>query len=168
MHYLESLRKRRISSRNNFWYAWLFLLVLIVLLFFLGACSPSERLSRIIRNHPELATKSDTTFRIDTITILPASTDTVIYYKQTDTVIVKENGVTVKYYYNTRDSTVFLHGERDTILIIKEVPISANSFHIEPESLWERIWRTIKDIVAIASLGAVLVLFFLLRKSINK
>lgn len=139
------------------------ILITALLLVLLTACSPSARLARLIKNHPELA-KVDTIFKSDTIVIPPAKADTVIYYKQTDTVIVKDNGVTVKYFYNTKDSTVYIRGERDTIRIIREIPVSVNNFEVKPETTLERIYRVGKDILLIASFGAIVVMLILLRK----
>lgn len=137
-------------------------MIRIALIFslFLASCSPQARLNHLIKNHPELA-KRDTITRIDTITILPGAADTLIYYKQTDTVIVKENGVTVKYFYNTRDSTVYIHGERDTIRIIREIPVQVNTFEAKPETRWERIVRGFKDFIIPLLLGAVVILLIL-------
>lgn len=124
------------------------------------SCSPEARLASLLKNHPELA-KRDTLTRIDTITILPGVADTIIHYKQTDTVIVKENGVTVKYFYNTKDSTVYIKGERDTIRIIREVPVQVNTFEAKPETRWERIVRGFKDFIIPLLLGAVVILLIL-------
>lgn len=138
--------------------------ILIALsLVLLNACSPQARLSNLLKNHPELA-KRDTITRVDTIVIAPASADTLIYYKQTDTVIVKENGVTVKYFYNTRDSTVYIHGERDTIRIIREVPVQVNTFEVKPLTWYERAWIKIKDFLTVLLLGAVIVMLYVTRK----
>lgn len=126
----------------------------------LASCSPEARLASIIKKHPELA-KRDTVMRVDTITILPGAADTIIHYKQSDTVIIKENGVTVKYFYNTRDSTVYIRGERDTIQIIREVPVQVNKFELKPETRWERIVRGFKDFIIPLLLGAVLILLIL-------
>lgn len=136
---------------------WLFALVLAC------ACSPQARLANLIKNHPELA-KLDTIKRIDTITILPGAADTIFCYRQTDTVIVKENGVTVKYFYNTHDSTVYIHGQRDTIRVIREVPITINSFDVKPLAWYERVWLKCKDILIFLLLGAVLIMLWLTRK----
>ncbi len=137
-------------------------MIRIALIFslFLASCSPQARLANLIKRHPELATR-DTITRVDTITILPGAADTLIYYKQTDTVIVKENGVTVKYFYNTKDSTVYIHGERDTILIVREVPVQVNTFETKPETRWERIVRGFKDFIIPLLLGAVVILLIL-------
>lgn len=145
-------------SKYNFWLAWAFLFSII-------ACSPQVRLANLIKRHPELA-KTDTIFKTDTITILPSKADTVIFYKQTDTVIVKENGVIVKYFYNTKDSTVYLKGERDTIRIIREVPVIVNTFESKPISWYERLWLQTKDFLIVILLGAIIVLFLLQNKKI--
>lgn len=141
-------------------------LIALLVSVFLFACSPSARLARLIKHHPELAQR-DTVFRSDTLIIPPAAADTLIYYKQTDTVIVKENGVTVKYFYNTKDSTVYIKGERDTLKIIQQVPILVNNFTVKPETGWERAYRIGKDILLCATFGALVVLFLLLRKKLK-
>ena len=153
------------ERKSNFWIAVTFLLIILAFAFLLQGCSPQSRLSNLLKRHPELF-KRDTVFISDTTIIPPASTDTVIYYKQTDTVIVKENGVTVKYFYNIKDSTVYLKGERDTITIIQQVPVSVNSVSVEPETILEKAWRTIKDFLIIALLLVALVLIYLQRKRI--
>lgn len=130
---------------------------------FLTACSPQARLNHLIKNHPELA-KRDTITRVDTIVILPGAADTVIHYKQTDTVIVKENGVTVKYFYNTRDSTVYIHGQRDTIRIIREIPVQVNTFEAKPLAWYEKLWLKVKDGLILVLLGAVLVMPYITRR----
>lgn len=151
------------SYKSRFWFAWIFLLIIIIIQ---SACTPEQRLARLLKRHPELI-KTDTVFISDTTIIPPASTDTLIYYKQTDTVIVKENGVTIKYFYNTKDSTVYIRGERDTITIIKQVPVQVNSASVEPESFWGKAWRITKDFLLVALLGAFVALFLLLRKKLK-
>lgn len=135
-----------------------------ITLVLLAACSPQARLANLIKNHPELAQR-DTITRVDTIVIAPASADTLIYYKQTDTVIVKENGVTVKYFYNTKDSTVYIHGQRDTIRIIREIPVTVNSFDVKPLAWYERYWMKIKDFLIVALLGIVIFVVLTRKKS---
>lgn len=58
--------------------------------------------------------------KYDTIITDSSSIDTVLRYGVIrDTVILKENKLTVKYFYNTKDSTVYLSGEceKDTIRV---------------------------------------------------
>lgn len=128
----------------------------LLLIFALASCSPEARLSRLLKNHPELI-KRDTVFKNDTIVVAARAVDTVIHYIQRDTVIVKENGATIKYYFNTKDSTVYLRGECDTIKIIREVPVVVNSVQAKPLGWWDRV----KDYVIALCLGAILALFIL-------
>ena len=127
------------------------------------SCSPEARLANLIKKHPELS-KRDTITRVDTLVIAPSSVDTLIYFNQTDTVIIKENGVTVKYFYNTRDSTVYIRGERDTIRIIREVPVTVNTFDVKPLAWYERAWLKVKDFLIVALIGAVLVMLYITRR----
>lgn len=66
--------------------------------------------------------KNDTI--IDSVFTKESSKDTIFnnYYTR-DTVILKENKLTVKYFYNNSDSTVYLSGkcESDTIIVEKVI-----------------------------------------------
>jgi hypothetical protein len=58
----------------------------------------------------------------DTIKIDKVTKDTV--FKQgKDTVIIREGRLTMKYFYNNKDSTVYLNGKCDTIYVIREKTI---------------------------------------------
>lgn len=62
--------------------------------------------------------KSDTVRIVDTITIHSSSVDTLFHFNSTsDTIVLRENGVIVKYFYNTKDSTVYLKGEREEVKV---------------------------------------------------
>jgi hypothetical protein len=52
--------------------------------------------------------------------------DTIFNYLVKDTVIIREGGLTMKYFYNTHDSTVYLSGKCDTIYIpyTKDIPVN--------------------------------------------
>jgi len=59
----------------------------------------------------------------DTIRISSVERDSSFYYMQKDTVIIKEGRLTMKYFYNTTDSTVYLSGKCDTIRVVREIQI---------------------------------------------
>lgn len=59
----------------------------------------------------------------DTIRIASIQRDTVFNYLQKDTVIIKEGRLTMKYFYNTTDSTVYLSGKCDTIRVVREIQV---------------------------------------------
>lgn len=61
---------------------------------------------------------SDTVRIVDTITVNSSSVDTLFRFTHSaDTIVLRENGVVVKYFYNTKDSTVYLKGEREVVKV---------------------------------------------------
>lgn len=86
---------------------------------------------------------TDTIYRHDTTFIRSVQTNTVFQYNQKDTVVIKEGRLTMKYFYNTHDSTVYLNGKCDTIRIIKEVPFIVNSTELKPDLFNKYKWLVI-------------------------
>jgi hypothetical protein len=142
-----------------------YLFALLFVLFI--SCSPKQKLSLLLKRHPELI-KQDTVHKIDTIVINGHRLDTVFYYKQTDTIIKKENGITLKYFYNTRDSTVYLEGKRDTIVIIREVNVPSISLDTTNVTWYQKLWFNIRDYLFLILFGAFIVLFILFKKLLQK
>jgi hypothetical protein len=93
--------------------------VFVLILVFLGSCSPQKRFTKLIEKHPYLIT-SDTVKILDTVRVnIPAvQVDTVLKIDQlTDTVtIIKEHYKTKV--WRVRDS-VFISGGCDTIRVEK-------------------------------------------------
>lgn len=75
--------------------------------------------------------KRDTVYRYDTTFVRESRKDTVFHYLQKDTVIVHEGRLTMKYFYNTHDSTIYLNGKCDTVFIVKKVPVEVNTTEIK-------------------------------------
>jgi hypothetical protein len=83
------------------------------------ACTPQHRLTHMMRKHPELFRADTITIR-DTIRLKADKADTVFSYSSvTDTVVLKEGRLTVKYYH-TRDS-IYLKGECKDSIIVREI-----------------------------------------------
>lgn len=86
------------------------------------SCACDYHMGRIRKKCPSILEKD--TIRVhDTIRISSVERDSSFYYMQKDTVIIKEGRLTMKYFYNTTDSTVYLSGKCDTIRIIREVQV---------------------------------------------
>jgi len=121
----------------------------ILILLLLVSCSPEQRLQRLIKKHPDLI-KTET--KIDTIYINSVSVDTI--FKQTsDTVTIKENKLTMKYFYNNSDSTVYLSGHcKDSTIIVETVKTTVN-----PGDSWE---DTLKNNIGL--LGFLLIMLVVL------
>lgn len=145
-------------TKYNFWVLWIFLLVIV-----LSSCSPEKRLASLLKRHPELV-RVDTIFRHDTILVNGSSTDTIFKTQVTkDTIIIRENNLTVKYYNDGKHT--YIKGVCDTIRIIREIPIQVNQVEAKPIGWWERAWQGTKDFLIVLLLGAILVLIYLQRKS---
>lgn len=109
-------------------------LLLFLLLFLLFSCSPEKRIARILRNNPSLV-KSDTIYKYDTIHIAGVHKDSTFNYYQHDTVFLKKDNLSIKYYLN-HDSTVFLQGKCDPIIKVVKVPIQVNSVSVNQNLAW--------------------------------
>lgn len=84
---------------------WLYPIVLLLLC----ACTPQQRMARLIRKHPELL-KTDTIWK-EHIT-KEISKDTVFSHSETrDTIVLRKDKLTVKYFYSK--DTVYLYGKCD-------------------------------------------------------
>jgi len=98
---------------------------LLILLLIISACSPSKRLARLERNHPELF-RVDTIFKVDTFKVEGVRLDTVFKNEITlDTVTIVKDNVIIKYFNDGK--TVYLAGETKTIERIVKYPIQVKA-----------------------------------------
>ena len=98
---------------------YLFILIMSVLV---TSCACDYHMGKIRKKCPSILEKD--TIRVhDTIRIASVQRDTVFNYLQKDTVIIKEGRLTMKYFYNTTDSTVYLSGKCDTIRVVREIQV---------------------------------------------
>lgn len=103
--------------------------------------------------------KSDTI--INTIYIKESKSDTIFKnHIVRDTVIIKDNKLTVRYFYNTKDSTVYLDGKCDPDTI--RVPVIINAVQEIEQTKWQKFWTEFKDMI-LYLLIALLVLAVIFR-----
>lgn len=139
------------------------LTAILPLLILLASCSPEKHLARFLHRHPGLV-KTDTVWVKDTVTVFGTRTDTIIKIWQKDTVIIKKDQLTIKYFMRN-DSTVYLEGKCDTVTIIREVPVTVSSVSVqEVPSFRERAVNFLLDNIIVILL-AMLIFLFLLRKN---
>jgi len=99
----------------------------ILLFTFFISCSPQKKLNRLIKRNPHLAGKV-TIYSRDTIVTQSVSKDTLFSFTNTkDTVILKQDNMTIKYFYDTKTDSVYLKGKCDTVWITRDVPISVTN-----------------------------------------
>lgn len=129
------------------------LLLILTALIALFSCSPEKRLSRLLKHHPQLI-KTDTVWRADTVTVAGAKADTIFkFFNRDTTVVIREKQLTMKYIYNSKDSTIILKGECDTVTVIRKVPVQVNTVTpVASISWWDR-WL---PWIVIAIIGIIL------------
>ncbi len=104
----------------------------IILLLFLGSCTCNYHIKKV---KGKCGIYSDTVY-VTKETIVPkVERDTVFNYFQKDTVIIREGRLTMRYFYNNTDSTVYLQGECDTIKVVQKVPVAVNTYK-PSQSYW--------------------------------
>lgn len=113
------------------------LIYIVITLFALAAmlfsCSPSVRVAKIIKKHPELGkTKSK-----DTLIVTKGSKIDTVFIHTKDTVIIHKGKETIKYFYNTKDSTVYLQGNCDGDSI--KVKRSETNFEVSEKSKFDSL-----------------------------
>lgn len=131
-----------LNNKNQFDWLQVILFALAIFFFlFLSSCSCDYHLSKA-RAKCGITQLTDTIYKKDSIFVDRVRKDTAFYFNQTDTVIIREGRLTMKYFY--RDSTVYLSGTCDTIKIIREVPVIVNKTELKT-NWWDGLfsWKNI-------------------------
>lgn len=140
----------------------------IMLLLVVASCSPQTRLNRIVRKNPGLLkTTTETIVVKDTVTITTdRTTKDSLFFFQNDTVVVKENNLTIKYFYDTVTKLSYIQGECDTITITEyvEKEVEVEKIVAEKRGFWE--WLEI--ILLIGGLSFLVYIIVLNRKKIHE
>lgn len=97
------------------------LLLNLILILLLNSCSCEWHLKKLESKCGKFT--SDTLTVHDTLVTTEVKKDTVFKYFQRDTVIIREGKLTMKYFYNRHDSTVFQWGKCASDTIIKEIKV---------------------------------------------
>lgn len=130
--------------------------ILLLLTILAYSCTCERKLDKVLKKCPELLVNDTIKIR-DTIVINGVQKDTVFNYLVKDTVIIREGGLTMKYFYNTHDSTIYLSGKCDTIYIpyTKDIPVNQI---LNEDSKGFNWWM-------VCAIGLAILLIFLIVKS---
>lgn len=128
---------------------------LVILSLFMASCGCNYHMNKV-KSKCGFTTKVDTLTLHDTITTERTIKDTLFKHTK-DTVVLKQNNLTVKYFYNTKDSTIYLQGKCDTIIkvITKKVPVSTTNYNTN-------FWESNKWLFLILLIGLLVV--YVLKK----
>lgn len=131
-------------------------LTILLLTILAYSCTCERKLDKVLKKCPELLVNDTIKIR-DTIVINGVQKDTIFNYLVKDTVIIREGGLTMKYFYNTHDSTVYLSGKCDTIYIpyTKDIPVNQI---INEDNKGFNWWM-------VCAIGLAILLIFLIVKS---
>ena len=129
--------------------------LIIIISLFMASCGCNYHMNKV-KSKCGFTTKVDTLTLHDTITTERTIKDTLFKHTK-DTVVLKQNNLTVKYFYNTKDSTIYLQGKCDTIIkvITKKIPVSTTNYNTN-------FWESNKWLFLILFIG-LLVVYILKR-----
>lgn len=115
------------------WFYWFLLGIACAMLIILSGCSCNSLMSRIQKKN--CATfRNDTLLVHDTIRINEIRRDTTFRFTHTsDTIRLNNDRLHIKYFFNTHDSTIYLAGKCDSIIVYREikVPYTQNVFNFD-------------------------------------
>lgn len=103
-----------------------------------SSCTAQKRLNRLCRKNPNIC-KRDTTWNTlrDTLIINSVSYDTLFKAsKNNDTIIINKDRLTVKYFYNAKDSTVYLSGNCDSAIKYIEIRYPQYTQEVTIKKTW--------------------------------
>lgn len=110
------------------------LILILTALAALISCTPEKRLSRLIRNHPELI-KSDTIWKNDTVRTELVKKDSSFYFYQRDTVLIKKGDLEIRYITN-QDCTIYIEGRCLPRTIVTRRPYIVNTVTPVASASW--------------------------------
>lgn len=114
---------RALINPNNKWDIFFIVLgIMLICMAIFTSCDCNYHLERA-KKKCGTSVMTQTVTVHDTTYINKVEKDTIFNYFQKDTVIIREGRLTMKYFYNNHDSTVYLSGTCDTIKIVKEIPV---------------------------------------------
>jgi hypothetical protein len=145
-------------------------LSIILISISLFSCSASKRVSRILKNNPELI-KRDTITHYDTIRLttnrVEIDTVTSLQSMTKDTLILTRENVTVKTIYSHRTDSLYIYVEKepetlDTALVTATI---VNSVSVKPIETWKKwIGWLVVLLLSIIGIGLLLKILPLIRK----
>lgn len=143
------------SNKPNNYFYWFLLAVCLAVIFIMCSCDCNYHLKQA-KKKCGISLLSDTIHVRDTIFIKESRTDT-IFKRSTDTVRINNDRLHIKYFYNNHDSTVYIAGKCDSLIVYRDKAVIVNNTNLHPDPFDKYKWW-----IAIGLL--VLVLIAILRK----
>ena len=144
------------------------LLTALLFIWLLFGCSGDFHARKALKRGVNIV-KTDTVVRVDTVWRVVQKVDTVFKYKF-DTVTYYQDSILVKYFYNVKDSLVYIEVDcPDCPEITKEVIID-NTVLVpdKPKGFFYNIWSGIKGISTLILIALVAVGGFVAYKVVRR
>jgi len=141
------------------------LCIILLILYFLFSCSPTQRLARLHEKHPAIfQTASDTVIHTDTITVTVPSVevDTIVLYETLkDTITIQKNGLKATMW--SVNDTVYLKAKTDTItmLVPYEVKIPVTKYIVPEKQRKIQTWFLLIILVVAYTIWKLLQIFYI-------
>ena len=145
------------SDDRKFIIKVIILTVIAFIIVLLNSCSCEYHLDRVNKKCGKTAFIDTLTIH-DTVIVPSVRKDTVFHYLQKDTVIVEKGRLVMKYFYNTKDSTVYLKGDCKTDTIVKVIKQPYETTEII-YNVWEKYKWWIIGFLAIVTLLIIIKAF---------
>lgn len=100
-------------------------------LIFLCYCTPQQRLNKLLKKHPELVKRLDTTI-IDTFITRSFYYDTTLkanFFR--DTIVINKNNIQTKVFYNYKTDSLFINNYVAPDTLIKNITVPAKTVEIK-------------------------------------
>ena len=146
-------------QQNNNWFYYFLLAICLGVLVVLSSCSCEYHLSKAEKKCGSHV-KKDTIIVHDTVITPRILHDTTFSFSY-DTVRFTKERLTVKYFYNTKDSTVYLQGECASDTIYKEIKVPYESKIYEFDYFAKYKWYIL---IPILLLFILVVVKYILKK----
>lgn len=131
--------------------------ILIVIAVILSSCSANQRLTRLVKQHPELLSKDTLTVK-DTVYIKENKTDTVVSIQNlTDTLTITKDRLVVKAI--VRHDSLFISGDCKADTIYKEIKVPYDRIIVKPLTTLERLesYWWILLLIVIIIIGSIII-----------
>ena len=126
------------NKPDNRFYYFLIAICLLVLIIMCNSCSCDYHLSRI-KKKCNTSFQSDTIRIQDTIFIKESRVDT-LFKRTSDTVRINNDRLHIKYFYNNHDSTVYIQGKCDSLIVYRDKYVVTNNTEFKPDLFNKYKW----------------------------
>lgn len=112
-------------------------------LFVLNACTPQQRINKLLKKHPDLVNTINTTV-IDTFITRSYHYDTLLKANRfTDTIVINKNNILTKFFYNYKTDSLYINNYVAADTIIKVITVPGKAINVNDNFKGLKYWFVI-------------------------